>query len=53
MNKMAEMVLNGEEIKDGTDFGVNGYDNVKLDGRIVYGSAWVDVTKENMDQYDF
>ncbi len=53
MNKMATMVLEGQEITDGMDLGAKGYNNVTLDGKIVYGSAWVDVTTENMDEYDF
>lgn len=53
MNKLAVMILEGEEIKDGLDLGIPGYENLKLKGKVFYGQAWVDATKENMDEYDF
>ncbi len=53
MSKIAELVLDGKKIEEGMDLGVPGYGKVKLDGKVVYGQAWVDVTKDNMDQYNF
>ncbi len=53
MNQLAVMVLEGKEVKAGSDLGVKGYTNVTLDGKVVYGAAWVDVTTENMEKYDF
>jgi simple sugar transport system substrate-binding protein len=53
MNTVAEMALNGEEVTDGMDLGVPGYESVRLDGHVIYGQAWVDVTTENMGDYDF
>lgn len=53
MNKLAVMVMNGEEITDGMDLGLPGYENISLQGRVIFGSAWVNVTAENMDQYPF
>jgi simple sugar transport system substrate-binding protein len=56
MNKLAVMILDGkkDEIKDGADLGVKGYEKVKVvDGKYLYGAAWVGVTKENTDEYDF
>lgn len=32
---------------------VEGYDKLTADGTVLYGNARVDVTKENMDDYDF
>lgn len=54
-NKLALMMLQGksDQIKDGLDLGVAGYENVKLNGKVVTGQSWVDVTTENMGQYDF
>lgn len=52
-NKIGMMVSSGQEIKDGMDLGVPGYNKVMLKGRVIYGQAWVDVTKENMDKYPF
>ncbi|TKT74688.1 autoinducer 2 ABC transporter substrate-binding protein [Aquamicrobium sp. LC103] len=53
MNKVAAMAIEGKEVTDGMDLGVEGYNSVKLDGKVIYGQAWVDVTKDNMDEYDF
>ncbi len=53
MNRLAVMVLEGQEITEGTDLGVAGYRNLTVNGKILYGSAWVDVTEDNMDEYDF
>lgn len=56
MNKIATMVLDGkqDEIKDGLNLGVDGYENISVvDGKYLFGNAWVGVTKENMNDYDF
>lgn len=53
MNKLAVMVLNGESITDGMDLDVPGYTHINRKGKILYGSAWIDVTKDNMNEYDF
>lgn len=53
MNKLAVMVLEGQEVTAGMDLGVEGYNNISLEGRVVYGQAWVDVTIDNMADYDF
>lgn len=55
MNVLAKMILEGreDEIKDGLDLGVKGYENMKLEGKVLIGSGWVAVTKENMDDYNF
>lgn len=53
MNKLAVMVMNGEEIKDGMDLGLEGYNEVRLDGKVIYGQAWVNVNKDNIAEYPF
>lgn len=53
MCKLAVKVLNGEEISDGIDLGVQGFENCTLDGNTVFGEAWIDVTKDNMAEYNF
>lgn len=53
MNTLAVMVLEGEEVSEGADLGVPGYDSVQLDGKVIYGQAWVEVTSENMAEYPF
>jgi simple sugar transport system substrate-binding protein len=54
MNALAQAVMNGEEVTNGMDLGVDGYESVTVDGKVVYGDkAWITVTKENVDEYDF
>jgi len=56
MNKIAVMLLEGKKPANGTDLGVPGYHQLHQDPEkpnLFYGSAWVDVTKENMDAYNF
>lgn len=56
MNKIAVMLLNKQPLAEGMDMGVTGYEKLRRDAEkpnLFYGSAWVDVTKENMDAYDF
>lgn len=42
-------VLAGETVKTGDDLGVEGYHEITVDGKNIYGSAWLDVTLENLD----
>lgn len=44
MCKVAEMVKAGTEITDGMDLGIAGYNAVKLDGNMIIGQAWKDIT---------
>lgn len=53
MNKLAVMALNNESITDGMALGVPGYNHIKKTDKVLYGSAWIDVTKDNMDAYNF
>lgn len=53
LNKLAVMVLQDKPIVDGMDLGIPGYTHIKMEGTILYGSAWIDVTKENMLQHQF
>jgi simple sugar transport system substrate-binding protein len=56
MNKLALMLLEHTPLADGMDLGVEGYHAVHKDPdkpNLFYGSAWVDVTKDNMDAYKF
>jgi simple sugar transport system substrate-binding protein len=53
MNKLAVMVMNGETVTDGMDLGLPGYNQIKLDGKVIYGQAWVNVNKDNMAEYPF
>ena len=50
---VANKVLNGEEIQTGDDLGKPGYESVTVEGKVIYGQAWVTVTEENLSDYDF
>ncbi|WP_337268608.1 autoinducer 2 ABC transporter substrate-binding protein [Oryzifoliimicrobium ureilyticus] len=58
MNKVADMVLKGEEMRDGMDLGVPGYNKMTVKkgpgkGVVIQGQAWVDVDKTNYKNYPF
>jgi simple sugar transport system substrate-binding protein len=53
MNALAMMVINGETVTDGMDLGLPGYENITLDGKVIYGQAWVNVNADNMADYPF
>jgi len=53
MNTLAVMVMNGEAVTDGMDLGLPGYESVTLDGKVIYGQAWVNVNMDNMADYPF
>jgi simple sugar transport system substrate-binding protein len=56
MMKIAEMLVNGEELSSGMDLGLDGYDNVQQSPDVAttwYGSAWVIVDKDNAADYPF
>lgn len=55
MVELSIALLNGEDIKDGLDLKVEGYNNLSLDGNVLLGAAWIDVNKDNVDDpaFDF
>ncbi|MFN3705089.1 MAG: autoinducer 2 ABC transporter substrate-binding protein [Thermoflexales bacterium] len=53
MLKLAMMHMKGERIGDGMDLGLEGYNKLIAKGNVLYGSAWVDVTKDNLSAYPF
>ena len=53
MNKVAAMVMDGEEVTEGMDLGLEGYESVTLDGKVIYGTAFVDVDADNIADYPF
>jgi simple sugar transport system substrate-binding protein len=56
MNEMAVMLLEGKKLANDADLGVPGYQRLRQDAEkanLFYGSAWVDITRENMDAYNF
>ena len=55
MCDLAVKILNGEEIKDGVDLGIDGYNSMTLDetGLFLMVSGLVCVSKDNMEEYNF
>ncbi len=53
MCDLAVKVINGEAITDGISLNTPGFEKCKLDGTVLYGNAWVDVTVDNMGDYNF
>ena len=54
--KLAYMQLTGQEIKDGVNLGVPGYESITIRKNqhgvpVVYGQAWVDVNKDNLHEW--
>ncbi len=47
MCEAAKIVANGGEVKTGDDLGAEGYENVTVDGKVIYGNAWLDFTVDN------
>jgi simple sugar transport system substrate-binding protein len=53
---IAYSMLKGEEMSDGMDLGVAGYENVSIQNNdagvpVVYGQAWHDVNADNLDEW--
>ena len=52
-NAIALKLINGEEVGAGTDLGVEGYNNLTQDGRVLFGDAAVYLTVENLADFVF
>ncbi|GAA2179824.1 autoinducer 2 ABC transporter substrate-binding protein [Brooklawnia cerclae] len=53
-NVAAKMLLDGEKITEGISLEADGYSGITIDGKVIYGdNAWINVTKDNADAYDF
>ena len=56
MCNLATQVLDGNEIGEGTDLGVEGYNDLKVseeDDNLLMGDASIAITAENVDDYNF
>lgn len=56
MLTVAERLANGEEVAEGTDLGLEGYESLTVDpelDNVFYGDAAVVVDADNVDEYDF
>lgn len=52
-NEIALLVLKGETPADGLSLDLPGYESLTLIGKVFYGQAWVDVTLDNLADWDF
>ncbi|MBN9375778.1 MAG: autoinducer 2 ABC transporter substrate-binding protein [Cellulomonas sp.] len=53
---LQDKLSKGEKVEAGTNLGIPGYENLQpVTGskHALHGNAWVDVTKDNMAEYDF
>lgn len=53
---LATKILRGEEISNGLNLGVKGYENMQFaegSNKVLLGSGWIELTKENVDSFDF
>ncbi|MEG0833158.1 MAG: substrate-binding domain-containing protein, partial [Oscillospiraceae bacterium] len=48
--EVALRVLEGKEIKTGDNLGIEGFENIIVEGTSIYGSGWFDVTAENWEK---
>lgn len=56
MCSVATKILAGETVGDGADLGIKGYENVTLkegDNKCLIGQADIEITKDNIAEYDF
>lgn len=56
MCALATKILNGEEIANGLNLGLPGYDNMQFDPtnpKVLIGSGWIVIDAESIDEYDF
>ena len=56
MVALALMVLRGEEVVDGTDLGVEGYNDIRFmpgSTTLLEGQGWIVITSENVDSFGF
>lgn len=53
---LANKILDGEEIKDGLNLGLKGYENLKFaegSKKVLEGNGWITITKDNVDSLGF
>ncbi|QWW19644.1 autoinducer 2 ABC transporter substrate-binding protein [Schaalia sp. 19OD2882] len=56
MASLATKVLKGEEIQDGVDLGVKGYESMKFaegSTKVLEGNGWITITKDNVADLGF
>lgn len=56
MAALATKILNGEEITDGVNLGVKGYEEMHFSegsDKVLEGNGWIQITKDNVDSLGF
>ncbi len=56
MAELAKKILDGEEITDGVDLNVEGWDDMQFaegSDKVLEGQGWIVITKENVDEFGF
>ena len=56
MLSAAQKIIAGEQLEEGTDLGIEGYDSLVPSSDLpntFFGQAWIDVTKDNAGDYPF
>lgn len=53
MLNLAVMLYNGEKVATGADLGIDGYNNVNIDGTVIIGQGWIAITEDNVDGFTF
>lgn len=56
MASTAVKILRGEEISEGTDLGIEGYENITIvegTNKVLIGDAALQISEDNIDEYDF
>lgn len=51
--RVALETLHGNRISSGMNLGRPGYENIRVEGKVIYGNASIFATKENVDKYEF
>jgi simple sugar transport system substrate-binding protein len=51
MDAVAKLVSEGKTVATGANLGIPGYENVTVVGRVIYGSAWLDMDAKNVGEY--
>ncbi len=50
---LAKKILDKEPIATGVNLGRKGYEKMALKGKLLIGSGWITLTKDNVDNFDF
>ena len=56
MASLATKILNGEKIEDGVNLGVKGYESMHFSPgstKVLEGTGWLKITKDNVDSLGF